>query len=56
MNTDELKQAWEITKDALAIAQEAHREALDAMEAATIAYHDAINRWLKNVGVNTDDT
>lgn len=55
MNRDELKQAWEITKDALAIAQEAHREALEAMEVATIEYHDAVNRWLKNVGVHTDD-
>lgn len=55
MNREELKQAWEITKDALAIAQEAHREALDAMEAATIEYHDAVNRWLKNVGAHTDD-
>jgi len=56
VNREELKQAWEITKDALAIAQEAHREAVEAMEAATIAYHDAVNRWLKNVGVNSDDT
>ena len=55
MTREELKQAWEITKDALAIAQEAHREALDAMEAATIEYHDAVNRWLKNVGAHTDD-
>jgi hypothetical protein len=56
MTREELKQAWEITKDALAIAQEAHREAVDAMEVATIEYHDAVNRWLKNVGVHTDDT
>lgn len=55
MTREELKQAWEITKDALAIAQEAHREALDAMEAATIEYHDAVNRWLNKVGAHTDD-
>lgn len=55
MTREELKQAWEITKDALAIAQEAHREALEAMEMATIEYHDAVNRWLQKVGVRTDD-
>ena len=52
MTPEELKQAWEITKDALAIAQEAHREAMDALEQATIAYHESVNRWLTRIGGN----
>jgi hypothetical protein len=52
MTTEELKKAWEITKDALAIAQEAHREAMDALEQATIAHHDSVNRWLTSIGAN----
>lgn len=56
MTREELKQAWKITRDALEIAQMNWLEADEALEAATIAYHDAVNRWLKNVGAHTDDT
>jgi len=52
MTTEELKKAWEITKDALAIAQEAHREAVEALEIANMEFHDAVNRWLTSIGAN----
>lgn len=55
MTREELKQAWKITRDALEIAQMNWLEADEALEAATIEYHDAVNRWLKNVGAHTDD-
>lgn len=47
--TSEYVKKWAATRAALEAAQEANRQSLDALEEATIAYHDAVNRWLKRV-------
>ncbi len=56
MTTEDLKQALKIAINALSIAQVAHLEAVETLEAAEIEYDAAMNRWLKNVGVNTNDS
>ena len=45
--TSEYVKKWKAARSAFDAAQEANRQTMDALEEATIAYHDAISRWLK---------
>ena len=45
--TSEYVEKWKSARTVFDAAQEANRQAMDALEEATIAYHDAINRWLR---------
>jgi len=47
--TSEYVKRWAAARTAFEAAQEANRQTLEALEEATIAYHDAVNRWLKRV-------
>ena len=45
--TSEYVEKWKAARTVFDATQEANRQAMDALEEATIAYHDAITRWLK---------
>ena len=44
---DEIQQQWLEARLAWEVADEAHQKARDHLEQVTIAYHVAINNWLK---------
>jgi len=50
--TSDYVETWKTARATFDAAQEANRQAMDALEEATIAYHHAVNRWLKRVGGN----
>jgi hypothetical protein len=41
---------WKTAREALQTAQEANRQALIALEEATISYYDAVDKFLKGEG------
>lgn len=48
----EYVETWKTARAVYEAAMESNRQAMDALEEATIAYHDAVNRWLKRVGAH----
>lgn len=49
--SDYVKQ-WLTARTAFDAAQKANRQTMDALEEATIAYHDAVIKWLKRIGAH----
>ena len=45
-------ETWKTAKAVYEAAVEANIQAMDALEQATIAYHDSVNRWLTRIGGN----
>ena len=50
--TSDYVETWKTARATFDAAQQANRQTMDALEEATIAYHDAVNRWLKRVGAH----
>lgn len=48
--TSDYVKRWLTARSSFDAAHQANRQAMDALEEATIAYHDAVNRWLTRVG------
>jgi len=45
-------ETWKTARAVYHAALEANIRAMDALEQATIAYHDSVNRWLTSIGGN----
>lgn len=45
-------ETWKTARAVYQAAVEANIQAINALEQATIAYHDAVNRWLTSIGAN----
>jgi hypothetical protein len=45
-------ETWKTARAVYEAAVEANIKAMDALEQATIAYHDSVNRWLTRIGGN----
>ena len=50
--TSDYVETWKTARAVYEAAVQQNRETMDALEEATIAYHDAVNRWLTRVGGN----
>lgn len=50
LSTSEYVKRWKTARAALQTAQEANRQALIALEEATISYYDAVDKWLQGEG------
>lgn len=50
--TSDYVKRWLTARSSFDAAQEANRKTMDALEEATIAYHDAVIKWLQKVGAH----
>lgn len=50
--TSDYVETWKTARAVYDAAREANIQAMDALEQATIAYHDSVNRWLTSIGAH----